>query len=128
MTRQDAKALLSYATALYPGLWMTSQQADVFCGVWASEFSEYSAESVIEAFKSASRLSPDRFPSAPKVHEVLESSGMATMNPEQEYRNMHGGKSKTEWEAMVKWQESAEGKAKLAEFRERVNRIFSKTV
>lgn len=128
MTRQDAKALLSYAMALYPGQWMTSQQADVFCGIWAAEFSDYDAEDVIKAFKTASRLSPDRFPSAPKVHEVLESSQMSIPNPEQDFRNAHGGKSKAEWDAAMRWQESPEGKQKMAEYRERMNRIFSKAI
>lgn len=124
MTRQDARALLSYAVALYPGSWMTGQQVDVFCGVWAAEFADYDAEDVIAAFKTASRLSPDRFPSAPKVHEVLESSRMNVPTPEQEFRNLHCGKSREEWESMKRWQESEEGQRRLAEYRDRVKKLF----
>lgn len=126
MNRGETQALISMGMAMYPAMYATPAQIAGIIEVWMEAMKEVSASDARAAFTATSRCSPDRFPSLPKVLETLDAMRRNRPDPEKEFRDTHGGKSREEWERLSAWENSEEGKAKLAEYKRRIREIFGK--
>lgn len=126
MTRNETMALITFGLSMYPATFVTRELIANMVDVWDSELRDVTASDAMEAFRMTARVMPNGFPSLPKIMETLASIRANRRDPEKEFRDSHGGKSREEWEAMISWENSEEGKRKLAWYHERIREIFQK--
>lgn len=126
MNRKEAQALVTMGMAMYPATYAPPSQLEYMISIWADGLKDVPASDAIEAFRATAKCTPDRFPSLPKVQETLDAMMRNRPDPEREFRDMHGGKSREEWERQAAWENSEEGKAKLAEYKRRLREIIGK--
>ena len=110
MNREETQALIMTGLAMYPATYATTSQIANMVSIWAGELADVPAKDAREAFMATARCTPDRFPSLPRVQETLEAMRRNRPDPEKVFRDMHGGKSREEWDAMIAFENSEEGK------------------
>lgn len=110
MNRKEAQALVTMGMAMYPATYAPPAQLEYMISIWADGLKDVPAPDAIEAFRATAKCTPDRFPSLPKVQETLDAMRRNRPDPEKEFRDMHGGKSREEWDAMIAFENSEEGK------------------
>lgn len=126
MNRGETQALISMGMAMYPATYATPAQIAGIIEVWTESMKEVSVSDARAAFTAASKCSPDRFPSLPKVLETLDAMKRSRPDPDKVFRDTHGGKNPDEWREMVAWRESDAGKKRLTELRDELKRLFRK--
>lgn len=126
MTRKETESMLRYILSMYPNVKMTEQQFAYSVNVWSEEFKSDSCESVAAAFRLARAESPNWIPSVPKIQNAIRQieATVKVKSKEQEFKDSHCGYSKDEWDAIIEWENSQEGAAKLVEYRKRLNEII----
>lgn len=126
MTRSETMALITLGLSMYPATYVTKELVANMVEVWNNELREVTASDATEAFRATARVTPNGFPSLPKVMETLASIRANRRDPEKEFRDAHGGKSREEWQAMLDAENSEEGKKKMAERRRQVEELFAR--
>ena len=124
MTRREAEEFLLYATQVYPSA--RFQDIAYAAQVWSTELRDESREDVLAAFRIASTESQDWMPTAARIKAIARQNAEQTRRrtPDAEFRDAHGGRSREEWDALIAWEQSADGIAKLHAYRERLARIL----
>lgn len=126
MTQNEIIELLQYANSVYPATRMTHEQITQTAFIWGQDLQKHSAKKVGEAFKYATRSSPDKMPSLPRILNAIDEIDMIPKpkSPEQEFRDTHCGKDPEEWERDEAWRNSEEGKKKIAWYYEQFDKLF----
>ena len=128
--------MLKYATILYPSFRLTEEQMTKYAEIWAAEFRDDSCEIVSEAFRIARTKSPIWMPPVPSIQdaikeiqsrktpeeEFLEQHGGRTPEQvaDQEFREAHCGKSRSEWASYKSWESSRDGSEKIKAYKQRL--------
>lgn len=127
MTKEDSAIILRYAMSIYPSLRMTEDELQQAAIIWSKEFANNTKEQVIEAFKIARENSPKWMPPIPLIQDAITSINMRlkTKNPQEEFKDKHCGKSEAEWSAYKKWEQSPEGKERIAQYKLKLAQILN---
>lgn len=126
MTKEEVERMLRYLMKLYPNVKMTEQHFKSTIQLWAYEFKDEKIENIREALKIATTESPDWMPSVPKIKNALGliSARVSSKTKEQEFKDMHCGKSEEEWSELVSWEDSENGKEYISSLKEKIGKII----
>lgn len=126
MTSEETKRLFNYAMMNYPSFRRSDAELDNLIKLWTSEFINVPFKKMIEAFRYARTESPEWMPTLPMVQRALVEidAQNKSKNPEQEFKDSHGGKTREEWEQYQAWIKSEGYKQRNEEYRKRIKAIF----
>lgn len=131
MTLQETESIIRFILSSYNTFNLSQEKVADMIKLWQHEFSATPREIVIKGLRKAMAKSPAWIPPIPLVRDSMneEPDPRDAMIPKeksamQEYKDKHCGKTKEEWSLMLQWEQSDEGKSKIASYHERLVKLI----
>lgn len=128
MDSKETKFFISWLLRFYPTTRLERMDNGDFAfqEQWALELEKYKPERVFSAAREAMMDTPSFFPPLPLIQKYLneQSNRIHCRSPEQQYKDLHGGRTPEQEKKLQEWLSSPACKQAWDEARERAKKIL----